>query len=118
MSQILLVEDTKTLQLTYAKMLSRLGNQVTIAEHGQKAVESANEHQFDLILMDLNMPIMDGFDATITLRSQGHTLPIVALTANASEDNRQRCQAIGFNDFACKPIDQKSIGELISKNMG
>jgi len=88
-------------------MLEKLGLQITLATNGQEAVDLVQKNDFDLILMDIQMPIMDGYTATAIIRQCSDTLqqiPIIALTANAMFDDQQKCLDAGMNDFLSKPF--------------
>ena len=112
--RILLAEDSPDNQLLIGSLLRKLGATVTLAENGQRAVELATTSQqanepFDVILMDMHMPALDGFQATRALREQGYRRPIIALTANAMSGDKQRCRAAGCDDYATKPIRRRKL---------
>ncbi len=112
--QILLTEDSQDNQRIISLILSKAGFQVTIAENGQigceKALEALNAGSpYDLILMDMQMPVMDGYEATRRLRSAGYNRPIVALTAHATTDDRQKCLDAGCNHYVTKPINRAEL---------
>lgn len=88
--------------------------QVTIADNGQSALEQASQRTFDLILMDLKMPVLDGFSATQKLRASGYSHPIIALTANATSEEMEKCLAHGMDDYLSKPIDLALLREKIA----
>lgn len=118
--RILLAEDGPDNRRLLSYLLCKAGAEVTLAEDGQQAVELATAAEaegkpFDLILMDMIMPGMDGAQATRTLRAAGLSVPIVALTANAMSGVRQQCLAAGCNDFATKPIDRSTLLTTIRK---
>ena len=93
-----------------------MGCIVEIAHNGREAVERTATHSFDVVLMDLQMPVMDGFEATETIRGRnGSAMPIVALTARAFKDDEERCRAVGMNDFLTKPIDARALRETLLK---
>lgn len=105
-SRILLVEDNEANQFVARQLLSRAGLEVTIARNGKEAVELAQKEIYDLILMDMQMPVMDGIQATLLIRQlpEGEKLPIIAMTAAASEADRESCLKAGMNDYISKPI--------------
>lgn len=110
---ILVVEDTKTNQMVIQLLLNRMGYNVTIANNGQHAIELIEKNRsFDLIFMDISMPIMDGIQATRILRSQRLTTPIIALTAHSMNSDHQNCLAAGMNDIVLKPIRSKELQRI------
>ncbi|MDN7141148.1 response regulator [Pseudomonas sp. JQ170] len=114
-ARILLVEDNPVNQLVAKGMLAKLGCDVNIAAHGAEALEQLHATPFDLVLMDCNMPVMDGYEASRRIRQSGHwpDLPIVALTANAMPEERERCRAAGMNDYLAKPFRREELLALI-----
>lgn len=114
-SKVLLVEDTPTLQAIYKKMIGQFGMKVTVANNGQEALNRIGEETFDLVFMDIQMPVMDGIEATIAIREQRYTVPIIALTANTTIENREECLASGFDVFATKPIKKAKMRRLLAK---
>ncbi len=118
--RVLLVEDGADNQRLIRLLLAKLGLEIAICENGQQGVERALEareagNPFDLILMDMQMPIMDGYTATRILRRRGYTGSIIALTAHAMHSERGRCLAAGCDDFATKPVDRESFFALLSR---
>ncbi len=103
---VLLAEDGYDNREFVRDVLHRAGADVTCVEDGQRAVAEAQAGTFGVILMDMNMPLMDGYEATRLLRSRGYTRPILALTANAMSDDGQRCKEAGCNEHLAKPIDR------------
>lgn len=115
---ILLVEDNKVNQLFTKEMLLSEGHSVEVAENGQEALDILSRRRFDIVLMDIQMPVMDGVEATRRIRDAGssvldHDVPIVALTAHAIQGDRERFLKTGMNDYITKPVDfQKLFGTL------
>ncbi len=114
-ARILLVEDNPVNQLVAKGMLGKLGCEVSVAAHGADALEQLEHGSFDLVLMDCNMPVMDGYEASRRIRQSGRwpNLPIVALTANAMPEERERCRAAGMNDYLAKPFRREELLALI-----
>jgi PAS domain S-box-containing protein len=108
---ILLVEDNEINQEVAIELLEQSGLCVTIANNGQEAVEKVNQSEFDCVLMDIQMPVMDGYEATRAIRKEKRfdSLPIVAMTANAMQGDREKCIEAGMNDHVAKPIDPKEL---------
>ncbi len=106
-SSILVVEDNELNQLVVKEILEYAGANVTIAEHGKEALRILEQTVFNCILMDIQMPVMDGLETTQRIRADERwiNLPIIALTANADEYHRELCQQAGMNDFLAKPIN-------------
>lgn len=113
---ILLVEDNKVNQLVAEKFLKKWNIEVSIAENGQEAVELLEHgHTYDLILMDLQMPIMDGYEATKRIREMDQNVPILALTASVRVGQRNRAMRVGMNDFLIKPLTPTDLYTKISR---
>jgi PAS domain S-box-containing protein len=117
-ARILLVEDNVVNQKVAAKMLRRLGCQVDVAANGLEALDMTSKFSFDLIFMDCLMPELDGFAATAQLRlrwGDNPQAPIVAMTANAMEGDRERCLAAGMDDYIAKPVDPPTLAASLRK---
>ncbi|MNQ36033.1 Signal transduction histidine-protein kinase BarA [compost metagenome] len=113
--RVLLVEDNPVNQLVAKGMLGKLGCEVTTAAHGGEALDQLEQRDFDLVLMDCNMPVMDGYEASRQIRRSGRwpQLPIVALTANAMSEERERCRAAGMSDYLAKPFRREELAALL-----
>nr|WP_283103793.1 transporter substrate-binding domain-containing protein [Shewanella gelidii] len=115
--QVLLVEDHPINQVVAKEMLGLIGINAVLASNGQEALNILEMQAFDLVLMDIQMPVMDGFATTKAIRKQGRfaELPIVAMTAHAMKDDQQRCFEAGMNDHIAKPIDPERLYFVLSQ---
>ncbi|MEG3639193.1 transporter substrate-binding domain-containing protein [Magnetococcus sp. PR-3] len=113
---ILLVEDNRTNQLVARELLTSVGLTVTLAEDGAQALTILETESFDLVLMDIQMPVMDGHQATLLIRQdpQFAQLPIIAMTAHALAGDREKCLEVGMNDHVSKPIDPEQLYHTLS----
>ena len=113
---ILVVEDSPTNQKIACKILAKLGYRTLVAEDGQQALDilQTQRQEIALILMDCRMPVMDGLQATQAIRAQGDDIPIVALTANNTEEDRSACLAVGMDEFLAKPINKNKLQEMLA----
>jgi CheY-like chemotaxis protein len=115
-SRILLAEDNAVNQTLAVRLLEKRGYSVSVAGDGRSAVAMFEKEPFDLVLMDVQMPGMDGFEATAAIRAgekaAGRSIPIIAMTAHALKGDQERCLAAGMNDYVSKPI---RTSELVSK---
>jgi len=119
-ARILVVEDNSTNQLVAQGILAKLGHQAVVVGNGIEAVKLLELQHFDLVFMDLQMPEMDGFEATRFLRARGlgamnHAIPIVAMTAHAMPSDKARCQEVGMNDHLAKPISPTAVSGMLDK---
>ncbi|HEX4945905.1 MAG TPA: response regulator [Blastocatellia bacterium] len=117
-SRILVVDDNVISQRLVERLLEQRGLQVDIVENGQEAVEITALVQYDLVLKDCQMPVLDGFDATAAIRArdaEGARLPIIAMTAELSDGDKERCRAVGMNDHLPKPVTASQLWSLIDK---
>jgi signal transduction histidine kinase/CheY-like chemotaxis protein len=115
--RILLVEDNKLNVLVAKKILENLKATIEVAKHGAEALEQMRNKKYDIVLMDLHMPVMDGFEATEKLREYDRLTPVIAFTADAYEDARQRAKDVGMNDFVTKPFDPELLYNKIITNL-
>ena len=114
-SAILLAEDNRTNQKVAMALLKKMGCHVTLAENGLEVLAHIeNGEQFDLILMDCHMPVIDGYEATRRLRARGCRIPVVALTAGAMAGEREVCLAAGMNDYLSKPFRPLELQKILS----
>jgi CheY-like chemotaxis protein len=116
-ARVLLVEDNVVNQLVAKGMLGKLGCEVLLANHGAEALKILETQTVDLVLMDCNMPVMDGYETTHRIRqnSDFSELPIIALTANALPDERERCRAAGMDDYLAKPFRKDELAALLDQ---
>ncbi len=120
-AKILLVEDNPINQMVAQKMLEKIGLKAVLADNGIEALERLNEQSFDLVLMDCQMPEMDGFDATREIRKLDiktltqTPLPIVAMTANVMSGDREKCLEVGMDDYIGKPVQRDKLASVLKK---
>jgi len=114
---VLVAEDNAVNREVVRAMLEKLGASVTVVENGEQAVALARERHFDLILMDCQMPVLDGYEATQRIRATqtGPRTPIVAFTANAFAEDRLRCERAGMDDYIAKPATRERLLEVLSR---
>ncbi len=114
--RILVAEDNGTNQIVVKGMLRLAGyNDVTLVEDGQQVLDAVEGARFDAILMDCRMPVMDGYESAQRLRAAGWRLPIIALTANVSQEQRQQCLDAGMDDFLSKPMEASQLAEVLDR---
>jgi two-component system CheB/CheR fusion protein len=117
-ARVLVVDDRRDIRYLAQHFIERAGGEVVTATNGQEAVEyiaSDESDDVDLIVMDMQMPVMDGYDATSQLRNEGCELPIIALTANAMKSDRDACLAAGCTDYTTKPLDSSLLIAMIDR---
>jgi len=118
--RILLAEDNYTNQQVTLGLLGKLGLTADVVVNGAEAVKALERENYDLVFMDLHMPEMDGYQATTLIRNrqsavQNHAIPVIALTANARDEDRQKCLQVGMADFISKPVDPNLLAEVLEK---
>ena len=114
----LVVDDRREVRYLAQHFIEEAGGKVLVAQNGAEALELLSGDtgsQVDLVVMDISMPVMDGYTAARNLRERGFTRPIIALTANAMQGDREKCLAAGFNDYATKPLDRRILVETIKR---
>ena len=111
--KVLVAEDTPSMQELARYFLSSVGIDVMVVENGEKAVSAAADDSFDMVLMDMQMPVMDGIEATMMLRKIGCDTPIIALTANVMQVHRDAFEEAGVNGFLAKPIDRQKLQRVL-----
>jgi CheY-like chemotaxis protein len=114
---ILVAEDNLVNQKVISAMLDKLNMTYDVVENGEDAVKAVQEHQYDLVLMDCQMPVLDGYEATKQIRtmSEFDALPIYALTANADTESKELALTIGFNEHLSKPITLEKLKASLQK---
>ncbi|MBL7750242.1 MAG: response regulator, partial [Chitinophagaceae bacterium] len=116
--RILLVDDVEMNRMVASAVLSDYGVNITEAENGADAIRLLREQPFDLVLMDLQMPVMDGLNATFQIRNELKlTIPVIALTASAMRRDNERCFQVGMNDYVTKPFNEEELVGVIQKNL-
>jgi signal transduction histidine kinase/CheY-like chemotaxis protein len=116
---LLVAEDNLVNQLLMTRLLEKRGHRVTLAATGREALEAVEKERYDLVFMDMQMPEMDGLEATVTIRerekSQGIHVTVIALTAHAMKGDRERCLAAGMDDYLSKPIGARELDDVLSR---
>jgi PAS domain S-box-containing protein len=117
--RVLLAEDNAVNQVLAARLLEKRGHRVTVAGNGKEALAALEKDSFDVVLMDVQMPEMDGFEATAAIReiekTSGNHLPVIAMTAHAMAGDRERCLQAGMDDYIAKPIRLEALEELLRR---
>jgi CheY-like chemotaxis protein len=111
--QVLLAEDNIVNQKVATSLLHKMGCEVRVAANGREVLECLKSNHFDVVLMDCQMPEMDGYEATKSLRADGSRVPIIALTASAMAGEREVCLAVGMNDYLAKPYRQEELQRIL-----
>jgi CheY-like chemotaxis protein len=117
--RVLVAEDNRVNQMVIVRLLEKVGHRVDVAANGHETLSALALASYDLVLMDCQMPEMDGFEATRAIReaerATGTHIPIVALTANALEGDRERCLAVGMDDYLAKPITPRALTAALAR---
>jgi len=119
-NRVVLITEDEEVNFYYLKtLLQRADAKVIRAKNGKEAVEIIKKHQggVDLILMDLNMPVMDGYEAMRIIKSRHPAIPIIAQTAYTMNNDRHRCLQAGFNDYIAKPINRLALYRMVNDNL-
>jgi CheY-like chemotaxis protein len=118
--RILLAEDNRVNQVLAVRLLEKRGHEVVVARNGEEALEALDKQAFDLILMDVQMPEMDGLQATAVIRKgemkTGKHIPIIAMTAHAMAGDKERCLEAGMDDYLTKPIRPEQLGDVLKRH--
>jgi len=119
--QILLAEDDETTVFSISRLLEKSGHSVTVAHNGQEALEMHEAHDFDLILMDVSMPVMDGIEACQRIRgsrnSHKRDIPIIALTAYAMGGDKEKFLTAGMSGYVAKPVSMESLMQIMAETL-
>lgn len=120
--RILVADDDAVHQEVSLRVLQKLGYRVDAVDNGQEAIEALKSLPYDLVLMDVKMPVMDGYETTAAIRSpdspvRNHDIPIIAMTAHAGKSDRERCLRVGMTDFAPKPVTPQDLAEIIERTL-
>lgn len=114
-ADVLVAEDAPANQMLIKALLEKMGMRVTIEENGQKALEAVRNRTYDLVFMDMQMPVMSGYEATRKIRSFDTEIPVIALTASAMIGDSEKCLNAGCDDYLPKPIDRKRLIQMLCK---
>ena len=120
-TNVLLVEDNKVNQKVAIAILEKAGCKVDAVDNGQDAIQQIGQRHYDVVLMDCQMPVMDGFEATAHIRAMDEPLcrtPIVAITAHAMKDDQAKCLNAGMDDYISKPVGRQDLIDVINKYTG
>jgi PAS domain S-box-containing protein len=114
---ILIAEDNLISYILFEELLKKMGHRPHKAEDGLRAVEMVETNRYDIIFMDIQMPVLDGYEAARRIRKIDAGVPIVAITANAIKGDYEKCMEAGMNDYLCKPVDIEKFGDIIKRNV-
>ncbi|MFT3781871.1 MAG: response regulator [Nibricoccus sp.] len=117
-AKVLIAEDNPTNQILTRRMIEKIGHKADVVANGSEAIEAMGRGHYQLVLMDCQMPEMDGYEATRAIRRNernGARIPIIALTANASQEERQRCLSVGMDDYLSKPVRYADLSAMVNR---
>jgi signal transduction histidine kinase/CheY-like chemotaxis protein len=117
-ASVLVAEDNNVNQLLITRLLKQHGINPVIKENGLEVLEVLKEQQFDLLLLDIQMPLLDGYKTCAAIRETGNTLPVVAMTAYVMDAEKEKCRAAGMNDYLAKPLDEIKLKNILLKYLG
>ena len=121
LAPLLIVEDHRINQQVALLILKDMGFEADIADNGQDALEKLTHKEYSLIFMDVQMPVMNGFEATLAIRKEeaksGNHIPIIAMTAHVTEGSKEECLAAGMDDYVSKPVYPELLQEVLAKWM-
>lgn len=113
--KVLVAEDNLSNQKLITLLVEKMGLEVRVVDNGQKVLDAVRQEKFHIILMDMQMPVMNGFEATRALRKENITTPVIALTANAMRGDKEKCLSAGCNDYLAKPVNREKLFEKLSQ---
>ena len=114
-ASVLIAEDNKVNQLLIIKLLNLHDIEPVIKENGMEVLDVLKTHQFDLLLLDIQMPLLDGYQTCAAIRESGNQLPVVAMTAYVMDAEKEKCKAAGMNDYLAKPLDEEALKNILLK---
>jgi signal transduction histidine kinase/CheY-like chemotaxis protein len=117
-AKVLVAEDNKVNQLLITRLLKQHGIESAIKENGIEVLEVLKNQQFDLLLLDIQMPLLDGYKTCVAIRETGNALPVVAMTAYVMDAEKEKCRAAGMNDYLAKPLDEVELKKILLKYLG
>ncbi len=115
---VLVAEDNPVNQLLITKLLNQYAIRPEIKENGMEVLEALKTQHFDLLLLDIQMPLLDGYKTCMAIRENGNVIPVVAMTAYVMDAEKEKCKAAGMNDYLAKPIDEDELKKILQKYLG
>jgi signal transduction histidine kinase/CheY-like chemotaxis protein len=114
-ARVLVAEDNKVNQLLITRLLEQYGIKPVICENGMEVLDLLTKQKFDLLLLDIQMPLLDGYQTCVALREAGNLLPVVAMTAYVMDAEKEKCRAAGMNDYLAKPLEESELRDILRK---